>query len=198
MLVFSSTRIAGLVGAVVLSVGAWAAVSTAWPTLSLWMAYVTAAPDEVIYHGERIKVTTNDLEADDHEETPFTIHPSEIERVTRLMTEAPVARTVASAEGMIRAVSDLVFPGYGTSMWAAPLQADGSVFAGFTIEIPSAGKDRVLVFLGKNGHGGEFTLVDDFVYPAEALGINAVHQEGDAFVYSSWRGERVLVRRLAS
>jgi hypothetical protein len=51
------------VAAVLVGAGVWVAVA-AWPTQSLGMTYVADEP-EIIYRGERIRLTTSNLDPDE-------------------------------------------------------------------------------------------------------------------------------------
>ena len=91
---------------------------------------------------------------------------------------------------MVRTISDLQFPGYGWTQFGERPQPDGTSLAGFSIEVPRANKERVLVFRGR---GDVYTLIDDFVSSA-AERIMQVRREGGQLVYSSLEGGQILIR----
>ena len=43
-------------------------------------------------------------------------------------------------------------PGYGMTSFGEKPQPDGSILAGFSVEVPRADKARVLVFRGRDGY----------------------------------------------
>jgi hypothetical protein len=73
-------------------------------------------------------------------------------------------------------------------------QADGSSLEGFAIEVPRAGKDRVLVFRGRQGR---YTLVDDFEAASDAS-ITQVREEGGRLRYTTIDGKSILSRPLSA
>lgn len=79
----------------------------------------------------------------------FIIDPSEIERVRRLVINAPIARSFQNRLQASKGIGKIAFPGYGSGGFVAQQQADGSVLMGFSVEIPIAGKERYFVFFRK-------------------------------------------------
>jgi hypothetical protein len=151
------------------------------------------AMDVVEYQSQIFKLTRSYRDYDDYKNDPDNLDPSENARVERAVAEARVAGTFRTREDMIHAaVFDLRFPGYGlTSL--EDVQPDGSTLACFRIEIPRAGKDRVMVFRGQDKAR---SLIDDFIALEKAAFISVTERDG-ALVYSAWDGSPVFVRPLA-
>jgi hypothetical protein len=150
-------------------------------------------PGDVEYRGETIRLTKWYFSYDDYKDDPESIAPAERVRVERLVASAPIGRIFNGRMEMIRAVSDIRFPGFGMSQFGEKSQSDGSVLAGYSVEIPLAEKDRCLVFRGRSGI---YTRIDDFVVPAEPA-IRAVRQDRDQLVYTTHDGREVLRHAIA-
>jgi hypothetical protein len=148
-------------------------------------------PGDVEYRGEKVKLSKWYFDYDDYKNDPENIAAFERVRVQRLVATAPIERAFDSRMRMLTALSALRFPGYGSSQFGEKAQADGSLLAGFSVEIPTANQERVLVFRGRDG---VYTLVDDFLAPADPV-ISSVRQETDQFVYGTREGREVLRRR---
>src|SRR5262245_25997259 len=103
-------------------------------------------PGDVEYRGEKIQLSKWYYDYDDYKHDPENIAPSERARVERLVTTAPIGNAYESRLDMLKALSALHFPGYGSSQFGEKPQADGSVLSGVSVEIPAANKDRVLLF----------------------------------------------------
>jgi len=147
-------------------------------------------PGEIDYGGEKVKLSKWYFDYDDYKNDPDNIAVFERERVQRLVATAPLAAAFDSRMEMLKALSALKFPGYGSSQFGEQPQADGTVLSGFSVEIPMANLERVLAFRGR---AGAYTLVDDFVAPAGPF-ILSVRQEGEQLVYSTRQGQEVLRR----
>ena len=167
------------------------AVITALYTLRCVVLPRILPPGDVDYRGNRIMLSKWYFDYDDYKNDPENIAPYERTRVESLVVSAPIDRTFANRMEMLKAISALRFPGYGSSQFGEKPQADGTVLAGYSVEVPMANKERVLVF---EGRGGLYTLVDDFVTSGDPL-VSAVRQEGGHFVYSTRQGQELLRRR---
>ncbi len=146
--------------------------------------------DEMDYQGQRFKLTKAYTDYHDYKNDPDNLDPSENARVERAVTGAKVAREYANEEEMTSAVSEIQFPGYGLTSFSPTPQPDGSSLEGFAIEIPRAGKDRVLVFRGRHGR---YTLIDDFVADSEP-GVTQVRSQGGRLLYCGPDDRPVLSR----
>ena len=146
----------------------------------LWRAWPGGfgADDVMMYRGEKIKLSKAYHDYDEYKNDPENIHPSEIERVQKLLIGAPIEHTFLSRLDLFKAVGQVAFPGYGVASGGSRL-ADGSELLAVTIEIPRANEDRYLLFRGAEGR---YELVDDFVradvpYPFE------VREDHGTYVY---------------
>jgi hypothetical protein len=155
--------------------------------------WTSSPPEDTIeYRGERFKLTKAYVDYDDYKEDPNNIDPSENARIERAVLQAKISPSPMTQQQMISAIFDLKFPGFGLTSFGERAQPDGTSLDGFSVEVPRAGKDRVLVFRSR---GDAYTLIDDFVSP-EGVGIIQVRSEGEQLVYSSADGKQVLVRPL--
>jgi hypothetical protein len=167
-----------VIGVVVLLAGTWAVARK-------------ALPSSIEYRGQKIKLTKFYLDYDDYKNDPDNIDPSETERVQRLVSEAPMARSFASRRDAVTAVFDVKFPGYGTGGLGS-LQENDQSLNGFVVEIPRSDKSRYFIFRNDRGR---YTLVDDFVL-SDPWGIQSVREENGKLVYSTASGEAKLVHPL--
>jgi hypothetical protein len=151
--------------------------------------------NEIEYRGERIKLTKAYADYATYKNDPENIHPSETERVQRLVLGAPIARTFSSRVEAAKGIGQIAFPGYASGGFVEQTQADGSVLMGFSVEVPRANKERYFVFRGKDG---EYTLVDEFVHPDTAGLLGSVNRRGNDLVFTSIDGKEALVRPYAA
>lgn len=149
-------------------------------TAVVWRAWRGGfgADDVMVYRGEMIKLSKAYGDYDEYKNDPENIHPSETERVQRLLISAPVERTYLSRLDLFKAMGAIKFPGYGLGSGMSR-QSDGSELLAVTIEIPRADQDRYLLFRVVDGR---YELVDDFVraqapYPFE------IRERDGAYVY---------------
>jgi hypothetical protein len=143
--------------------------------------------DYVVYRGQSIKGSMNLLSFGE-----FEIDSLESARVEQLVSEAPIDSTYDGFQQMLRAVSEIRFPGYGYMSNRGEPQADGSILVSLAVEIPNAGKERYLVFRGRKDL---YTLIDDFVGSSD-IGNPQVTEENGQLIFRNLRGERQLARPL--
>jgi hypothetical protein len=156
--------------------------------LVAWNFVSRILPSSIEYRGEKIRLTRYYLDYDEYKNDPDNIDPSETARVQRLVTEAPIGRSYDTRLEMIRATSDLTFPGYGAGSLGDGLNGEGSL-SGLSIEIPRADKSRYLLFQCR---GGKYALIDDFVDSDPLLML--VQRQQAQLLYSSYEGKKKLVR----
>jgi hypothetical protein len=150
--------------------------------------------DEIEYRGEKIKLTKPYSDYDDYKNDPDNIDSSELPRVQRLVCEAPIAPSFVDRWQMLQAVSGVAFPGYGSWQFGDKTQADGSVISGHGIEVPHAGKARILVFRSSRK---SFDLIDDFIAPFDASIENMIVKatiKDDKLIYATSKNTTVLTR----
>ena len=142
------------------------------------------------YRGERIKLSRAYYNYDAYKHDPDNLDPLEISRIEQLMTSATLRGTYTSQAQMVREVFGLQFPGYGMSQIGEKPQSDGSVIAGYSLEIPLANKDRYLIFRSTSD---TYTLIDDFIESSDTP-IWRVREEKGNLVYSTSQDKIVRTR----
>jgi len=151
-------------------------------------------PDEIDYQGEKVKLSKYYLDYDSYKNDPENIDPSELGKIEKLIMELPVQTVFHDRESMIRAMFELKFPGYGLGCFGEKVQDDGNLFAGYSIEIPKANKERVIVYHKRNE---SYYLIDDFISPVvDYVDIMGIKKVNDDLIYCTVSGETVVVRPL--
>jgi hypothetical protein len=173
---------------IILALGALIAIAILWSVVRRHL------PSNVEYQGEKIRLAKYYFSYEDYKDDPDNIDPSENARVERLVTQAPIAHHFTDRKELARALVDVKFPGYGLGFAGKSAQPSGIVLELSSVEIPRAEKNRYLVFEEKNG---SYTLIDDFVAPADPE-IMQVREEKGLFIYSTRAGQRLLTRPVMS
>jgi len=138
------------------------------------------------YRGQHIKLSRWYFDYDDYKNDPNNIHPSELARVQALVRAAPAGPVTGSWEDVSRPALEITFPGYGSGS----LKSDWNSLRAFSIEIPQAEEERVLVF---QATATGWRRIDDFIMrtpPAEVVIM------GGDLVFSDFGGKRVATRPL--
>jgi hypothetical protein len=149
------------------------------------------ASDEIDYHGQKIKLSKSYTTFDDYKNDPSNIARWEIERVQQLVANAPIGSRFETLVDASKAVGRIAFPGYASGGLTETTQADGSVLAGFSVEIPQADKERYFVF--RRGEDRAYTLIDDFII-ADVGHAQTVDRRGDVLVFRSSDGREIFTR----
>lgn len=150
--------------------------------------------NEIDYQGEKIKLAKYYFNYDSYKNDPENLDPSELGKIEKLITEFPVQTIFNDRVSMVRAMFELQFPGYGLSSFGERVQEDGNVFAGYSVEIPRAKKERILVYHKRNK---SYHLVDDFISPVVDYNyIMGVKKQDNQLVYTSITGDIVIARPL--
>jgi len=118
------------------------------------------AADHITYRGQDIKLTKTYEDFDVYKNDPDNIDPGEIDRVEKLMLDAPMGTRFEDRLQVAKAVVDVAFPGYGVSGVPEIGQSDGSTVWAHSVEIPRKDKERYFVF---RTTGNGYELIDDFV-----------------------------------
>jgi len=150
------------------------------------------ASNEIEYRGQKVKLTKSYADFDDYKNDPENIDPTETSRVQRLVMEAPIKREFDSELSAFTAITNIAFPGYGSGAFGEQQNPDGTTLAGFSVEIPRAGKERYFTFRKTNGR---YRLIDEFVAPDTPM-IAQIKLENGTLVYCTVQGERILTRPL--
>src|SRR6185295_8755685 len=122
--------------------------------------------ETIDYRGQTIRLSKAYWDFDEYKNDPNNIAASETERVQQLVETAMIDKEFPTRESMIAAVSEIEFPGYGLTIFGDMPQSDGTVLSGFSIEIPRAERERVLVFQIKKD---SYKLLDDFLGPSDIM-----------------------------
>jgi len=145
--------------------------------------------DELPYRGETYKLGKAYSSWEDFKSDP-TIAPDQLTALQKAVESNPLTPIYKSRSDMIKGTFDIEFPGFGMATFGEHAGADGSMLAGYAINIPMADKDRVIVYRGK---GDTWTLIDDFVWtPSES--IWKVDDKDGKLVYSGFDGKEVVTR----
>src|SRR5437868_12817338 len=92
--------------------------------------------DTVEYLGQTIQLSKPYPDFDEYKNDPNNLAASEIPRVQKLVSEAPVPPSLAGEAEFAEKVLMLQFPGYGSTTTQSKPQSDGSILHLFAIEIP--------------------------------------------------------------
>jgi len=144
------------------------------------------------YQGQTIQLSKAYRDFDEYKNDPMNIAPAETARVQQLVTAAGISKSYPDREKLYAAISQIEFPGYGMSTFGERSQADGTILAGFSIEIPRANQERIIVYQLK---GNGYVLLDDFVGSPE---ISEVRLQTGQLTYHDERGKLILTRPLQS
>lgn len=136
--------------------------------------------NEIVYRGEKVKLTKSYYSYEEYKEDANSIAPGEKARVERLVTESSIATNFHDRAAMTKSVFEHRFPGFGLISMGERPQTDGSTLCVFAVEIPAANKNRFFTFRGRNG---AYTLIDDFVYSDDPR-ITTVSEAGVQLVYT--------------
>ena len=142
------------------------------------------------YGNAEIGLSREYSDYDEYKNDPNNIAPDERERAANLVRSAPLPRTVPDVKQVIHAVSDVVFPGYGSTQFGQKGLPDGTSLLGFSVEVPTAAQERLIVY--RCQPQGCY-LADDAVV-SDKLPIIEVVLAGSELVYRS-HDHRELLRR---
>jgi hypothetical protein len=143
------------------------------------------------YRGQTIQLSKAYVDFDEYKNDPNNIAAGETERVQQLVATAPILATYPTREALVTAIMEVEFPGYGMTAFGESPQADGSVLTGFSIEIPRADRERIIVFQLKNG---SYRLLDDFVGPSDIMKVRL--GSGQLQYYNA--GQKLVLTRAVS
>lgn len=145
--------------------------------------------NELPYRGETYKLGRAYSSWEDFKDDP-AIAADQLAAVQKAVESKPLTPIYMNRSDLIKGTFDIQFPGFGMATFGEHAGADGSMLAGYAINIPLADKDRVFVYRGK---GDTWTLIDDFVWtPSEA--IWKVDDKDGKLVYSGFEGKEVVTR----
>jgi len=147
--------------------------------------------DTLQYRGQTIQLSKAYADYDEYKNDPNNIAAGETERVQQLVATAPITDRYPTREALITAIMEIEFPGYGMTAFGESPQADGTVLNGFSIEIPRADRERIIVYQLKNG---TYKLLDDFVGPSDIMEVRL--GSGQLRYYNA--GQKLVLTRALS
>jgi hypothetical protein len=145
--------------------------------------------DEMHYRGKTYKLGKSYSSWEDFKDDPM-IAADQLAAVQKAVESDKLTPVYTSRFDLIKGTFDIQFPGFGMATFGEHAGADGSMLAGYAINVPMADKDRVIVYRGKDD---TWTLIDDFVWtPSEA--IWKVDDKDGKLVYSGFDGKEAVTR----
>jgi hypothetical protein len=140
--------------------------------------------DTIDFRGEKFKLGKGFSSSEVFQNDPDYLNRTDLTKIERLILDARVRRSFASRQELIKATSDLKFPGYGYGCLQFP-QADGTVYYVVSVEIPQRNKERHLVVrTTTNG----LQMIDDFVLQGHSGLIRDVKEERNRVRYFNLQG----------
>ena len=112
------------------------------------------------YQGERFPLDGSYGGYDEFKEDPDNFNPAQAKRIQELLENAPTPDTCRTEKELARIMFDLKVPGYGLSGGGSSTSR-GDVRV-FSIEIPNAGKERMIVYLHSTEKNA-YVRIDDFI-----------------------------------
>ncbi|HEX3624034.1 MAG TPA: hypothetical protein VH280_01275 [Verrucomicrobiae bacterium] len=146
------------------------------------------------YHGQQFKMRLPYDSYEDYQDDPNNLDTNDLSRIEQTMEAVKIPISFKDSRTFLHfMIFDLKFPGYGLGGIGANIQAnDGTTFAAEFVEIPQAGKDRVIIVRSKVDGG--LTLADDFIFESgETNSFSRVQLEHGQLEYFDQQGR--LVRK---
>jgi len=150
-------------------------------------------PHMIEYQGTQFKLTKAYTSYEDYKDDPANLDLSDNARVALAVMQAKIATEFSSRREMLLAISNIQFPGYGSTQFGAKPQPDGTTIDAHAVEIPRTDQERVFVF---RGEGERYRLIDDFVM-SRANGFMQLRLEDGKLIFSDLKGTQLLARPLA-
>jgi len=125
-----------------------------------WLVARKFIPADIEYRGEKIKLSKYYFDYEEYKDDSDNIAIPETERVQKLVRTAPMPPHYASADAVMKAVSEVTFPGYGSGGFGEIALAQNPALVGFCVEVPRADEERCFTF-EKDTQG--YRLADDFL-----------------------------------
>ena len=140
--------------------------------------------ETINFRGEKIKLNKAFSSYDAYQGDPENLDPRDLMKVERLILDAPVRRSFRSRQELIKATSDLKFPGYGYGCLQFP-QPDGIVYYVVSVEVPQRNKERY--FVARTTLDG-LRIIDDFVLAGDVGLVREVKEEEKLVRYFNLKG----------
>lgn len=140
--------------------------------------------DTIDFRGEKIKLGKGFSSSEVFQNDPANLDRTDLTKIERLIVDARIRRSFASRQELIKATSDLKFPGYGYGCLQFP-QPDGTIYYVVSVEIPLRNKERHLVARTTTN---DLQIIDDFVLEGHSGLIRDVKEEQNTVRYFNWQG----------
>jgi hypothetical protein len=145
---------------------------------------VSTSGDTIEYRGQQFKMRLPYDSYEDYKDDPNNLDTNELPRIEQTMESATIPDSFKDRKAFIDFIAfDLEFPGYGWGGIGTGVQTgDGSTFDVESVEIPQAGKERVVVV--RDEPASQLKLVDDFIFDdGETNSISRVRLEHGQLEY---------------
>ena len=128
--------------------------------------------DQIEWHGEQFNLVRTFYNEDDYKAAASKLHPSETQRVRKMLLATPVPTHAGSAEELIVTTSAarISFPGYGESADGSLKDETGRTYRLEEFEIPETGTQRTLLYRENADQSYDLVLDEETPVP---LGVNA-------------------------
>lgn len=136
---------------------------------------------EVTYQGQTIRLAHGYSDFESYKDDPENRPAGELDRIATLVKGAAIPQQFATRDQAGDYLfSEVMFPGYGFSL----MQLDKPV-ALFSVEVPQMDEDRWITMIQK---GGQWVVVDDFVWPVSKGYIDEAVVDGARIRYRDRKG----------
>jgi hypothetical protein len=102
--------------------------------------------DEVLWRGEKFKLKQSYLDYEEYKSDRDQLAPSEIERVKKFMLSISVPKTASSESDLIHSLSEMRFPGFGSSYVGLVKDEQGRRYTLHEYELPQTQQQRTLLY----------------------------------------------------
>jgi hypothetical protein len=137
--------------------------------------------DTLEYRGQEFKMRQAYATYEDYKDDPDNLDTNELERIEQTMVAAKVPESITDHQQFIHfLIYEMKFPGYGLTTGHRVETDDGAKLAVDSVEIPQRDKERYFVV---RDSGGQFRIVDDFVYGTATNAITRVKLENGKLRY---------------
>jgi hypothetical protein len=115
--------------------------------------------DEISWRGQTFKLSRRYLDYEQFKKARNQIRPTEAERIMEFMLSIEVPQFTSTWKELVHALSEMRFPGYGSTTNGAVRDRDGNSYVLFEYEIP--GRDKMRALLYRKTDSGSYQLLFD-------------------------------------
>jgi len=102
--------------------------------------------DEIAWRGEKFKLKQKYLDYEEYKDDTDQVATNEVERVKQFMLAIKVPKVASSDKDLIRALSEMRFPGFGSSYVGLVRDEHGTRYILNEYEIPQKQEQRTLLY----------------------------------------------------